>query len=212
VNFGFTAPLALACAVLISFSSAYATDIPCRDLETASADELLATVDAKSIQDGEGVRVGEYGCDNYPGQKVCDWKTTLEDDRMLDPDYRLIYVVSSHQTGSGSWLDLLVFGCVSERVKKVFFGQFDSDTTREKVLDSAPPELQSTLREYLKHVYAHPVDCEQVMTELRGGKNITEVAKDLNTLIGPINRCREAAAKGLVRHQGAEAPSMGMTP
>jgi hypothetical protein len=64
----------------------------------------------------------------------------------------------------------------------------------------------------LKHVYAHPVDCEQMMTELRGGKNITEVAKDLSTLIGPINRCREAAAKGLVRHKGAEAPSMGMTP
>jgi hypothetical protein len=147
VNFGFSASLAIACAiVLVLFSSAHATDIPCRDLGTANADELPATVDAKSIQDGEGVRVGEYGCDNHPGKKVCDWKTTLEDDRMLDPDYRLIYVVSSHQTGSGSWLDLLVFGCVSERVKKVFFGQFDSDTTREKVLDSAPPELQSTLR------------------------------------------------------------------
>ena len=45
--------LAIACAIiLISFRSAYATDIPCSDLETASADELLATVDPKSIQDG----------------------------------------------------------------------------------------------------------------------------------------------------------------
>jgi hypothetical protein len=185
-------------------------DIPCDDLETASADELLATVDPKSIQDGEGVQVGEYGCDNYPGQKVCDWKTTLEDDRMLDPDYRLIYVVSSHQTGSGSWLDLLVFGCMSGRVKTVFLGQFDNDISREKVLDSAPPELQSTLREYLKHLYANPVDCEQVITKLQSGKSIAEVAKDLNILIGPINRCREAAAKGLVPHRGAEATSMGM--
>lgn|GEM_PF-4130541 len=205
--------LATACAIiLISFRSAYAIDILCSDLETASADELLATVDPKSIQDGEGVRVGEYGCYNYPGQKVCDWKTTLEDDRMLDPDYRLIYVVSSHQTGSGSWLDLVVFGCMSGRVKKVFLGQFDSDTSREKVLDSAPPELQSALREYMKHLQSSPVDCEKVITELQGGKNIAEVAKDLNMLIGPINRCREADAKGLIPHRGAEPPSMGMMP
>ena len=54
--------LAIAYAIiLISFRSAYATDIPCSDLETASADELLATVDPKSIQDGGNVRVGEYG-------------------------------------------------------------------------------------------------------------------------------------------------------
>jgi len=111
--------LAIACGIILlfSFRSAYAADIPCDELETAGADELLATVDPKSIPDGEDVRVGEYGCDNYPGQKVCDWKTTLEDDRMLDPDHRLIYVLSSHQTGSGSWEDLLVFGCVSERLK-----------------------------------------------------------------------------------------------
>jgi len=205
--------LAIACGIILlfSFRSAYAADIPCDELETAGADELLATVDPKSIPDGEDVRVGEYGCDNYPGQKVCDWKTTLEDDRMLDPDHRLIYVLSSHQTGSGSWEDLLVFGCVSERLKKIFFGQFDSDTTREKVLDSAPPELQSALREYMRHLYA-TVDCEKVITELQGGKNIAEVAKDLNIQIGPINRCREADAKGLVPHRGPGPPTMGMMP
>jgi hypothetical protein len=48
------------------------------------------------------------------------------------------------------------------------------------------------------------------MTELQGGKNIAEVAKDLNIQIGPINRCREADAKVLVRHRGPEAPSVGM--
>jgi hypothetical protein len=203
--------LAIACAIilLISFRSAYATEIPCDDLGTANADELLATVDPKSIQNGGGVKVGEYDCDVYPGQKVCDWKTTLEDDRMLDDDHRLIYVHSSHQTGSGYWLDLLVFGCVSGRVKTVFQGQIGPDTPHEEVFDSAPPELQSALREYMKHLYANPVDCEQVMTELQGGKNIAEVAEDLKIVIGVVNRCREAAAKGLVPHRGAELPSMG---
>jgi hypothetical protein len=204
--------LAIACAIilLISFRSSYATEIPCDDLGTANADELLATVDPKSIQNGGGVKVGEYACDVYPGQKVCDWKTTLEDDRMLDDDHRLIYVDSSHQTGSGFWLDLLVFGCVSGQVKTVFQGQIGPDTPQEEVFDSAPPELQSALREYMKQLHANPVDCEKVMTELQGGKNIAEVAKDLNIQIGPINRCREADAKGLVRHRGPEAPSVGM--
>jgi hypothetical protein len=171
--------LAIACAIiLISFRSAYAADIPCSDLETASADELLATVDPKSIQDGGNVRVGEYGCDNYPGQKVCDWETTLEDDRMLDDDHRLIYVHSSHQTGSGYWLDLLVFGCVSGQVKTVFQGQIGPQhPPQEEVFDSAPPELQSALREYMKHLYANPVDCEQVMTEPQGGKNIAKARR-----------------------------------
>jgi hypothetical protein len=89
---------AIACAfVLISFSPALATELKCRDLSTASADELLARVDGQSIKYGGGVREGEYEC--FPGRKVCDWETTLEDDRMLDPDHRLIYVNSSHQTG-----------------------------------------------------------------------------------------------------------------
>jgi hypothetical protein len=63
--------LAIACAIilLISFRSAYATEIPCDDLGTANADELLTTVDPKSIQNGGGVKVGEYACDVYPRTK-----------------------------------------------------------------------------------------------------------------------------------------------
>ena len=207
--------LAIASAIilLISLRPAYAADIPCSGLETASADELLATLDPKSIQNGRGVRVGEYGCDNYPGQKVCDWETTLEDDRMLDDNHRLIYVHSSHQTGSGYWLDLLVFGCVSGQVKTVFQEQIGPQhPSQDEAFDSAPPELQSALEEYMKHPYANPVDCEQVIAELQGGRSVTEVAKDLKILIGPVNRCREAAAKGLVRHRGPEPPPVGMMP
>jgi hypothetical protein len=141
---------AIACViVLISFSSALATELRCSDLETADADKLLAmVVDRQWIKNGGGVRVGDYDC-YVPGQKVCEWRTTLEDDRMLDRDYRLIYVLSSHQTGSGSWGDLLVFGCVSGKVKTVYQGQFGQETSSG--LDSAPPALRPVLKEYMKH-------------------------------------------------------------
>ena len=148
--------------VLISFGPAYAAEIPCRDLETANADELLATVDPQSIQYGGGVRLGKSGCDLYPGQKVCEWEQTHEDDQMLDPDRRLIYVLSSHQTGSGSWQNLLVFGCVSGQVKKVFLGQVGPDTSKEEVFASAPLALRSGLMEYMNHLRTiSPIDCEQ---------------------------------------------------
>src|SRR5258708_4542541 len=79
--------------VLISFSSAFATKLRCRDLATADADELLAIVDRQSVRSGGGVQVGKYDCDPG-GQSGCTWETTLEDDRMLDRDHRLIYVLS----------------------------------------------------------------------------------------------------------------------
>jgi len=80
---------------------------------------------------------------------------------MLDGDHRLIYVLSSHQTGAGSWLDFLVFGCVSGRVKKVFLGQFCPEIPEDDVFDLAPPALRSALREYFKHLYyANKVDCD----------------------------------------------------
>jgi hypothetical protein len=166
----------IACAiVLVFFRAAFATEIPCRDLETADADELLATVDRQSIKYGGGVRIGEYdcdpcrdlgiaGCDRFPPRqgtgaptpapsspppKGCDWRTTLEDDRMLDPDHRLMYVLSSQLTGSGSWEDLLVFGCVSGQVKTVYQGQFGGRVVSR--FESAPPALRSALEEYMKH-------------------------------------------------------------
>ena len=180
--------------VLISCCSAYAIEIPCRDLETADADELLATVDPQSTEYGGSVRLGKSGCDLYPGQKVCDWEQTLEDDQMLDPDHRLLYVQSSHLTGSGSWQDFLVFGCVSGRVKKVFFGQFGR-TIEEKIFDSASPALRSELKEYLNHIFTlSPIDCSRVVTELQAGKQVAEVAKDMNALKGSVDRCREAAS------------------
>ena len=230
--------LAVACAfALISNCTALTAELPCRDLETANADELLATVDRQSIKYGGGVRIGEYdcdpcrhlgiaGCDRFPPRQGtgaptlapssrpptgCDWRTILEDDRMLDPDHRLMYVLSSHLTGSGSWGDLLVFGCVSGQVRTVYLGQFGTQETETdpRIFDSAPPELQSTLREYMKHLHTYPVDCEQVMTELQGGKNVAEVAKDLKIPVGPVNHCREAAAKGQQTNLAVPAPALG---
>jgi hypothetical protein len=148
--------LATACAVVvIGFHSAFAVELRCRDLSTADPDKLLATVDRQSVKYGGGVRVGKYDCDNIGegGERGCDWETTLEDDRMLDPDNRLIYVLSSHLTGSGSWGDLLVFGCVSGQVKKLYLGQFGSQETKtpSTIFDSAPLALQPALKEYMKH-------------------------------------------------------------
>jgi hypothetical protein len=73
---------------------------------------------------------------------------------MLDPDHRLIYVLSSHLTGSGSWGDLMVFRCVSGEVKKVYLGQFcycAGQLPSTTIFDSAPPALQPMLKEYMKH-------------------------------------------------------------
>jgi hypothetical protein len=115
--------------------------------------ELLATVDTQSIPYGGGVQVGKYDCQYYSGQKTCDWETTLDDDRMLDRDHRLIYVFSSHLTGSGAWGDLLVFGCESGQVRKIYLGQFGDHetTTPSTIFDSAPPALRPVLKEYMKH-------------------------------------------------------------
>jgi hypothetical protein len=145
--------LAIACAVvLICFHSAFATELRCHDLSTAGPDQLLATVDRQSVKYGGGGQVGKYDC-RAGGERGCDWETTLEDDRMLDRYHRLIYVLSSHLTGSGSWGDLMVFGCVSGRVKNLYLGQFGSQEvkTPSTIFDSAPPALQPVLREYMKH-------------------------------------------------------------
>jgi len=145
--------LVITCAVvLIGFNSAFADALPCRDLATADVNDLLATVDRQSVKSGGGVQVGKYDCD-ASGEYACEWETTLQDDRMLDPDNRLIYVNSSHLTGSGAWGDLMVFGCVSGQVKKLYLGQFGTQETKtpSTIFDSAPPALQPVLKEYMKH-------------------------------------------------------------
>ena len=145
--------LAITCAVvLIGFHAAFADEIPCRDLATADADRLLATVDRQTVKSGGGVRAGKYEC-GFGGERGCDWETTIEDDRMMDTNHRLIYVLSSHLTGSGSWGDLMVFGCVSGRVKDLYLGQFGSQEveTPSTIFDSAPQALQPVLKEYMKH-------------------------------------------------------------
>jgi hypothetical protein len=180
LNRGVTQPLASeerlisvasAIALIAVFScSAYAAEIPCRDLATAGTNELLATMDRKSVQYGGGVQIGDYDCHSGDGFEYsinprriskqpdgCDWRTTLRDDRMLDDDYRLVYLLSSHLSGSGSWGDLLVFGCGSGTVKKVYLGQFGYFRSgwSSSVFDSAPPDIRSTLEEYMRHPPIH---------------------------------------------------------
>lgn len=155
--------------VLISFCPAHAAQISCSDLATADAKELLTTVKVDGDWYGGGVQIGEYDCGDrigrngpptpapfLPQPNGCDWRTTLRDDRMLDSDHRLIYVFSSHLTGSGSWGDLLVFGCASGQVRTVYQGQFCFCRLGPGPrFDSAPPALRATLEEYVKHLPIH---------------------------------------------------------
>lgn len=151
--------------VLISCSFAHAVDISCRNLATGSTKQLLETVDRHSVQYGGGVQIGEYDCGErigrldggaptpapfLPQPNGCDWRTTLRDDRMLDPDHRLVYVFSSHLTGSGAWSDFLVFGCVSGQVKTVYLRQVCSCRLSASEFGSAPPALRSKLEDYME--------------------------------------------------------------
>jgi hypothetical protein len=187
-------------AVAQTADHAKSSGILCRDLETANADELLAMIDPHLIQDmyGGGVRLGESDCDVYPGQKVCDWKQTLEDDQMLDADHRLLYVLTSHQTGTGSWQNFVVFGCIGGQVENELLAQAGPATRRYRLLFSAPESLRAELAEYMKHLRTiSSIDCEKVITEHQG-QDVRKVAKDMNVLMGSVQRCRDGAS-GLAR-------------
>lgn len=135
---------------------ALAAHIPCSGLETAGTDELLAAVvvDTKLIRYGGDVRVEKSDCEESAGRKVCNWETWPDDDRMLDPDHRLIGVISSHLTGSGSWWDILVFACVAGEVGTVYQGQFGRWDSSG--FDSAPPALRPLLEDYVKEFKQEP--------------------------------------------------------
>jgi len=92
-----------------------AKKMACDRLRTAPAEELIAIAD-------EGLSHG-FGCysvdpDTFPDQ--CEWKYSLETDRMLGDDRRLLVVFANHVGGSGSWTHVSVFGCLAGRVGTLF--------------------------------------------------------------------------------------------
>lgn len=81
-------------------------------------------------------------------------------------------------------------------MKRIFLGQLGRSTLQEELLNSAPPDLQPALRDYLNHLQTiNPIDCGKVMAELQTVRKVAEVAKDMNVLMGGVERCRAAASK-----------------
>ncbi len=93
--------------------------VKCSDLASTDASKLIA-IPRRGFAHG----VGCYSDDpkNYPSG--CDWKATLKTDLMLRDSRRLIVVRDNHQTGTGAWDYLYVFGCINGRIGTVFDDRF----------------------------------------------------------------------------------------
>jgi hypothetical protein len=59
---------------------------------------------------------------------------------------------------------------------------------------------------------ASKVDCSQVMTELQGGKKVSEVAKEMKISRSSVYRCRRAAAKEAKASGGMASPGAMASP
>lgn len=101
----------------------HVAEADCDDLPTLSASNLISYASS-------ALRYGDYaqgvGCDanDYgEGHPVCDWKTELDEDRMLGQTRRLIVATSIHMTGTGSWNAVMVFGCKENHVVTLFADQ-----------------------------------------------------------------------------------------
>ena len=101
----------------------HVAEADCDDLPTLSASNVISYASS-------ALRYGDYaqgvGCDanDYgEGHPVCDWKTELDEDRMLGQTRRLIVATSIHMTGSGSWNAVMVFGCKENHVVTLFADQ-----------------------------------------------------------------------------------------
>lgn len=86
--------------------------LPCDGLKSADPNRLLATV----IQ----VSGNWHGPGCYPDAKDCQWKASIDDDRMLGSGRRFIEV-GQEQTGkSAVFGEVYIFGCVGGQVRALF--------------------------------------------------------------------------------------------
>ena len=105
--------------------SASAKDFPCSDLRTAKAASLisiLGTLPYPTVDFSHGT--GCYAEEENDDSKECDWKVTIDQDRNIADDRRLIVVDSDHMKGSGEWSDVLVLGCRAGKVTPLFHDVF----------------------------------------------------------------------------------------
>jgi hypothetical protein len=111
----------LSVAILFGLRTvAWAKDFPCSDLRTAKAARLIST--SQLYPHGTGCYPEDE--EDEPDSKECDWKVTVDEDRKIGNDRRLVVVSREHMTGSGAYADLTVFGCRSGKVTEVFTGSF----------------------------------------------------------------------------------------
>jgi hypothetical protein len=103
---------------------ASAKHLPCSDLRTAKAARLISIL--KDYSHGTGC----YSEDE-DNPKECDWKVTVDVDRKLSDDRRLVEVGREQMSGPHGWSDILVFGCRSGKVAVVFENESRGDDIKE---------------------------------------------------------------------------------
>jgi hypothetical protein len=96
----------------------------CAELKTAKANNLiiLANHEFKGEYGGFPFThgVGCYGIE-VPNEPVsCDFKVTLDEDRMISAHRREIFFDSDYVTGHGNWGYSYVFGCVAGQIRLLF--------------------------------------------------------------------------------------------
>ena len=94
----------------------------CDDIGTVKLEDIRPTNrDGFRLSHGMGCysEIPEIDPDN------CGWMTTLEADRPLGANRRLVVVGRDHRGGVGSWSDVFVFACTGGRVATLFTESYD---------------------------------------------------------------------------------------
>jgi len=98
--------------------------MPCDQLKSAKANDLIILANGDFPGDGFGGYPFTHGQGCYESDKVCDWYVEVDDDRMITADRRLISFDSDHRTGTGTWGYVYVFGCVAGQIRTIYGGDF----------------------------------------------------------------------------------------
>jgi hypothetical protein len=98
--------------------------MPCNQLKSAKANDLIILANGDFPGDGEGGYPFTHGQGCYESDKACDWYVEVDDDRMISADRRLVSFGSDHRTGTGTWGYLYVFGCVAGQIRTIYGGDF----------------------------------------------------------------------------------------
>ncbi len=129
-----------------------ANTLPCAELKTAKANDLIILANHEFNGEYGGFPfthgVGCYGFDVPNNPVSCEWKVTLDEDRMISANRREIFFDSDHMAGTGTWGYSYVFGCVAGRVRLVFGaaslrGGVRSTCDEQAPSESGPPDSQT---------------------------------------------------------------------